>query len=347
MNRPIPTQPVPTKKQKQRHPALLPVLAVIAALGAVAAFLFVEDNYLKPRREAENAKAAARSDDPMFVPVDQFMDTMSIRSLDFSNPLTLNVIKAHKYELFEREPLNLGAPKTKAVRELGIRREVPPYEEQITIWFIPDKTPVQVLPDYYYKILKRNFLIPVSYSPGESNPVPFPGTSDANANGGPPQPPAPAVKPPATRPSDSETPETLPNGQSSADMQLPAPELIMATTSDEGEEQPTTQPIPSYNLMFSRKIHDNQPDNSVNPYKVQSEVLIFRLVPVDNGTRMVIWLRTPLKDRASKSPEERNERKNSDERKDERRDERKNQDERRNPNQPATRPSSNTGNKPR
>ncbi len=329
MNRPIPTQPVPTKKQKERHPALLPVLAVLAGLGAIAAYLFVEDNYLKPRREAEIAKAAARNEDPMFVPVDQFMDTMSIRALDFSNPATLSALTSRKFDLFEREPLNLGAPKSKAVRELGIRREAPPYEEQITIWFIPDKSPTQVLPDYYYKILKRNFQIPVSYAAGEAGPVPFPGTTGPRVPAGtPPVPPPPPA--PATRPSESDLAETLPGPENIADMKLPDPELVITPISEDGEEHPTTQPLPSYNLMFSRKLHENQADNSINPYKAQSEVLIFRLIPVDNGTRMVVWFRTPLKDRASKSPEER-----------------KIQEERKNNNPSATRPSSNTGNKQR
>jgi hypothetical protein len=341
LNRPIPTQPVPTKKQKERHPALLPVLAVLAGLGAVAAYLFVEDNYFKPNRDAENAKAAARSEDPMFVPVDQFMDTMSIRSLDFTNPNTIAAITARRHEPFKGEPLNLGDPKTKAVRELGIRREVPPYEEQITIWFIPDRTPTQVLPDYYYKILRRNFQLPVSYTPGESGPVPFPGSpapaNAASSHDDPPQPP-----PPSTRAAETEPADLLPNGINITNMKLPEPEMVMTAVSEDGESIPDTQPSPSYNLMFSRKLRENQADNSINPYKAQSEVLIFRLVPVDNGTRMVLWLRTPLKDRASKTPEER---RNQEERKGN--DERKNQDERKNANSPSTRPSSNTGNKQR
>jgi hypothetical protein len=325
LNRPIPTQPVASKKQDQRHPALLPVLGLLAGLGAVAAYMFVEDSYFKPKREAQAAREAAAQNDPMFVPVDQFMDSMSIRTLDFANPATISAIASTRHDIFDREPLNLGAPKYKAVRELGIRREVPPYEEQITVWFIPDKSPTQIIPDYYYKILKKNFLPPVSYSPGQpghASAMPFPGTIEsASSQASPPQPPAPA-----TRPADTDTADTMPSGSGSTDLgKIPAPDIIEATLSEDGEEPPSTQPLEVYNLMFSRKLHENQPDNSLNPYKVQSEVLFFRLVTVEKGTRMVVWLRTPLKDRASKSPEER---KNS--------DERKNSQDRQNPNQPAT-----------
>ncbi len=323
MNRPIPTQPVPSKKQEQRHPALLPVLAVLAVLGAVAAYMFLEDHYLKPRRDAEAARAIAGIDDPMYVPVDQFMDTMSIRSLDFANPSTLAAVASTRHESLEREPLNLGTPKGKAVRELGIKREVPPYEEQISIWFISDKTPLQIFPDYYYKIIRRGFQIPVSYSSGPSAGVAYPGSNI-------PQPPAPA-----TRPSDNDIPDTNPAGPNASELPLPLPDMLMPTTAEDGEESPTTQPVASYNLMFSRKLRENQPDNSINPYKIQSEVLIYRLIPVENGTRMVVWLRTPLKDRASKSPEER---RIADERREERREER-------NQNQPTTRPGNNSGNK--